>query len=267
MDHRDVFGALSAGSVRRRPDSDRLLDSAPMPPEILPAPASLPPGLRLYAVGDPHGCAAQLDAIHALIAEDAARAPESERVIVYLGDYVDRGPDSRGVIERVLTPPIPATTVHLCGNHEAMMLAALDRPGDEAALALWLRNGGVATLLSYGLTGEDEPEAWAARLPPRHLTFLRGLARRHRVGGYLFVHAGVRPGVPLDAQDEEDLIWIREPFLSSAAAHGAVVVHGHTPGRAPVIRPNRIGLDTGAVYGGRLTAAAFWADRMALYQA
>lgn len=237
-----------------------------MPPEILPAPARLPPGLRLYAVGDPHGCTEKLDAIHALIAEDAARAAEPERAIVYLGDYVDRGRDSRGVIARVLDPPI-AAAVHLCGNHEAMMLDALDRPGDEAALALWLRNGGVATLLSYGLTGEDEPATWAARLPPGHLAFLRGLARRHRVGGYLFVHAGVRPGVPLDAQDEQDLIWIREPFLSSDADHGAVVVHGHTPERAPVIRRNRIGLDTGAVYGGRLTAAVFWADRMALYHA
>jgi serine/threonine protein phosphatase 1 len=238
-----------------------------MPPESLPAPASLPPGVRLYAVGDTHGCADKLDAIHAMIAEDAASAPEPERALVYLGDYVDRGRDSRGVIDRVRAPPIAAATVHLCGNHEAMMLAALDHPSDEAALALWLRNGGVATLSSYGLNGEDEPEIWARRLASGHLAFLRGLARRHRAGGYLFVHAGIRPGVPLDAQDEEDLLWIREPFLSSAADHGAVIVHGHTPEREPVIRRNRIGIDTGAVYGGCLTTLVLWADRMAFLQA
>jgi serine/threonine protein phosphatase 1 len=236
-------------------------------PAPQPAPATLPPGLRVYAVGDTHGCAEKLDAIHARIAEDAGAAPEPERLIVYLGDYVDRGPDSRGVIERVLAPPISGLAVHLCGNHEAMMLDVLDHPGDEAALALWLRNGGVATLTSYGLSGEDPPETWAGRLPPAHLAFLRGLVRSHRAGGYLFAHAGIRPGVPLDAQDADDLIWIREPFLHSTADHGAVVVHGHTPERAPVIRPNRIGLDTGAVYGGPLTAAVFWADRMALLQA
>ncbi|MFQ3622187.1 MAG: metallophosphoesterase family protein [Acetobacteraceae bacterium] len=238
------------------------------PTQAQPAPATLPPGLRVYAIGDTHGCTAQLDALLQQIAEDAAAAPETERRLVYLGDYVDRGADSRGLLERMLAPPpIEACVVPLIGNHEAMMLETLANPGDEERIAHWLRNGGVATLASYGLTGEDPPETWARRIGAEHLDFLRGLARRHAAGGYLFVHAGVRPGVPLDSQDEGDLIWIREPFLSSEADLGAVVVHGHTPGREPVIRRNRIGIDTGAVYGGKLTALVLWADRMRLLQA
>lgn len=237
--------------------------------EIIPAPATLPEGLRVYAVGDIHGCADQLDALHALIAEDAARAPEQRRVIVYLGDYVDRGPDSQGVVERLLLPPrFGAEAVHLAGNHEAMMLDALARPDDDAALSLWTDNGGAVALASWGIDAYGtDPASWAAAIPAAQLAFLRQLRRRASFGGYLFVHAGVRPNVPLEAQDPDDLLWIREPFLSSTADFGAVVVHGHTPGRDVVIRKNRIGLDTGAVFGGKLTCAALWADRLRLIQA
>jgi serine/threonine protein phosphatase 1 len=245
---------------------DRPDDPAPEPG--LDAPASLPEGLRIYAVGDIHGCAARLDVLHGLMAEDAAKAPERRKVIVYLGDYVDRGPDSRGVIERLLgPPPFAAETVHLAGNHEALMLAALDDPGDLRAGALWQMNGGGAALASWGVDPEAPQERWAEAIPPAHLAWLRGLARSVRFGGYVFAHAGVRPGVPLARQDPEDLIWIREPFLSSTADHGAVVVHGHTPGREVVLRRNRIGLDTGAVFGGKLTCAVLWAGRLRLLQA
>ena len=244
------------------PLSDRL-------PEIHPAPASLPPELRVYAVGDIHGCDGQLDDLHQMIAEDAAAAPEARRVIVYLGDYIDRGPDSGRVLETLRYPPrFGAEAIHLAGNHEAMMLDALSHPEDTEAARLWIVNGGAEALGSWGVDPSSvDPRHWAASIPAEQLAFLRTLRRRTAFGGYLFVHAGIRPGVPLDAQDPDDLLWIREPFLSSTADHGAVVVHGHTPGRDVIVRRNRIGLDTGAVYGGKLTCAVLWADRLRLLQA
>jgi serine/threonine protein phosphatase 1 len=233
-----------------------------------PAPAALPPNLRIYAVGDIHGCAGKLDLMHALIAEDAAAAPEAQRVVIHLGDYVDRGADSQGVIARLLTPlPFPAQVIHLAGNHEAMMLDALSRPDDPEAVRLWVANGGAEALASWGIDSGSPPRGWAAAIPGPHLAFLRGLRRRAAFGGYLFVHAGVRPGLPLDQQNPDDLLWIREPFLSSTAELGAVVVHGHTPGREVVIRPNRIGLDTGAVFGGPLSCAVLWGNRLRLLHA
>ena len=235
----------------------------------MPSPGTLPPGLRVYAVGDIHGCADALDALHGLMADDAAHAPEARRVVVYLGDYVDRGPDSRGVIERLIPPPrFGAEPVHLAGNHEAMMLDALHRPDDATAVDLWVNNGGAMALSSWGISAyDDAPVTWPRAIPKNHLGFLLSLRRRATFGSYLFVHAGIRPGIALDAQSADDLLWIREPFLSSMADHGAVVVHGHTPGREVVVRPNRIGLDTGAVFGGPLSCAVFWADRMMILQA
>ena len=230
---------------------------APLPQVIdIPNVPRVPDGLRVYAVGDVHGRADLLGRLDARVGLDAADATEAERRIVYLGDYVDRGPDSRGVIELLAGGPMPGfAAVHLKGNHEDFLLRFLKEP---AVAALWLSNGGAATLQSYGIepAGRDPEElaaALRATLPTGHRRFLEGLALTHEAGDYFFAHAGVRPGVPLDAQDEEDLLWIREEFLHAATDFGKVVVHGHTPGREPDIAPNHIGIDTGAFATGRLT--------------
>ena len=231
--------------------------------DFRPAPGTLPPGYRVYAVGDVHGCRDRLEALHALIAADLAARPVAEPVLVHLGDYVDRGADSAGVVGKLAagSPVAGAATVNLMGNHEHMMLAAL-ASGEQDAAELWLANGGADSLHSWGVPRSAQPKDWAVYLPVPHLLFLRDLALSHRVGGYLFVHAGIRPGVPLERQNRHDLLWIREPFLTSNEGFGVVVVHGHTPRPEPTVRPNRIGIDTGAVMGGTLTCVVLEADRL-----
>jgi serine/threonine protein phosphatase 1 len=227
-------------------------------------PARVPTGTLVYAIGDSHGCVDHLRALHEAILEDAERAAPERRVAVYLGDYVDRGPDPRGLIALLIEEPLPGfERVHLIGNHEAFLLRFLE---DVTVAALWMMNGAAATCRSYGVdpAGPSEHavgDDWLqrelkARIPESHLAFFAGLRPHHLEGDYLFVHAGIRPGIPLEAQQESDLLWIREPFLSSDEDFGKVVVHGHTPGDAPVVRANRIGVDTGACYGGQLTALA-----------
>jgi serine/threonine protein phosphatase 1 len=182
---------------------------------------------------------------------------------VHLGDYVDRGPDSAGVVARLAAgAPVPGLpTVNLMGNHEHMMLAAVASAEAEAT-ELWLANGGADSLLSWNVPHSAQQRDWASYLPRRHLLFLRDLAAFHQAGGYLFVHAGIRPGIPLERQNRHDLMWIREPFLSYKKSFGAVVVHGHTPRPEPVVRPNRVGIDTGAVMGGVLTCLVLEEDRL-----
>ena len=242
--------------------------------------ATVPPGTRVYAVGDSHGCAQLLGALHVAILEDSAAAdaraaPAERRVAVYLGDYIDRGPDSRGLLEMLIAEPLPGfEAIHLMGNHDLFMRQFLD---GEDVTAIWMMNGGAATLRSYGVdpgalhrigggAGRVRAEL-EARLPAAHRGFLSRLRLSHVEGGYFFAHAGVRPGVPLEDQDAHDLVWIREPFLSSKADHGKVVVHGHTPVSAPELRANRIGIDTGACYGGRLTALVLEGDERRFLQA
>nr|WP_294507868.1 metallophosphoesterase family protein [uncultured Rhodopila sp.] len=235
--------------------------------EFAAAPATLPPGQRVYAVGDIHGCMDRLMALHELIAEDIANRPAEHTVLVHLGDYVDRGSDSAQVVDWLTNgPPVAADDiVNLMGNHEHMMLSALAAADNEAS-SLWMTNGGADSLLSWGISRLVPRAEWAAKIPWQHLIFLRDLTISHRVGPYLFVHAGVMPGVPLERQTRHDMIWIREPFLSSRLDHGAVIVHGHTPKRQPVIQPNRIAIDTGAVLGGALTCVVLEEDKLAFLQ-
>jgi diadenosine tetraphosphatase ApaH/serine/threonine PP2A family protein phosphatase len=220
---------------------------------------TLPEGLRLYAVGDVHGRLDLLEALHDLIAADAAKSKAAAKRIVYLGDYLDRGPDSKGVIELLLKPP-PAgfERVILKGNHEDVTESFLT---DLSVAEGWFAYGGIETLKSYGVApprhaGEivRVQAAFAAALPDSHRRLFKSLQLTHRAGGYFFTHAGVKPGVALDRQEEEDLLWIRDEFLRSDQDFGAMVVHGHTITPAPVTRANRIGIDTGAFFSGRLTA-------------
>jgi serine/threonine protein phosphatase 1 len=220
----------------------------------------VPAGSRVYAVGDVHGRVDLLRGINQLIHEDAYAEQAARNVVIYLGDYVDRGPASAEVIDVLLDEPIPGfETIHLAGNHEDTLLRFLS---DPQVVKLWLNFGGAATLLSYGVRPPEpasEREVTRAqeelrqRLPERHLRFLRSLALSHTERDYFFVHAGVRPGVALDAQTPQDCLWIRDRFLSSTDDHGKIVVHGHTITDAPDVRRNRIGIDTGAFASGRLT--------------
>ncbi|MHA1165909.1 MAG: metallophosphoesterase family protein [Alphaproteobacteria bacterium] len=224
--------------------------------------ARAPKNTLIYAVGDIHGQRHLLDDLLDQIVNDAEGFAADRRVLIFVGDYVDRGPRSADVIERLITGlPDNFETHCLLGNHEVILLNFLDRP---ETLGRWLSNGGEATLASYGVRVPDDYEspdaanhcrnAFAAALPKRHLKFLNTLDLHFSCGDYLFVHAGLRPGVKLKKQDPKDLVWIRHEFLNSSEDFGAVVVHGHTPGCKPVIKSNRIGIDTGAVINGRLTA-------------
>jgi serine/threonine protein phosphatase 1 len=228
--------------------------------QLDPAPASLPPERRIYAIGDIHGCETQLANLHARIAEDLADRPIAAPLLLHIGDYVDRGPDTAGVIARLLrgSPIAGVPVVNLMGNHEHTMLEALS--GERAAATDWLFAGGRATLESYGIDPDSPREQWADKIPVSHRGFLCGLPLIYQEGGYAFVHAGVRPGVKLDEQARDDLLRSRQPFLYSEADFGAVIVHGHTPVKAPVVKHNRIAIDTGAVFGGKLTCAVLEAD-------
>jgi serine/threonine protein phosphatase 1 len=225
-------------------------------------PGALPPGLRIYAIGDVHGRLDLLTELHDRIRRDFVAAPAERAVEIFLGDYIDRGPASRQVVEWLLaSKSVGGERICLLGNHEDMVLRALR---DPLMMEAWLYNGGLDTLRSYRVSVDLETadplrrmrRDFQAALPPAHYDFMRGLPRTVSFGGYFFVHAGLSPERPLDAQKPDDLVWIREPFLSSDADFGRIVVHGHTPCAAPEIRPNRINIDTGAFFTGRLTCVA-----------
>ena len=226
--------------------------------------ARTPPGLRLYAIGDVHGRADLLAEMHQRIARDLARRPVADWRVIHLGDYIDRGPDSAGALELLLDYQGEGHGDFLIGNHDRFLLDFLIDP-EGADFDLWIVNGGIHTLDSFGIDGmtmaysNDENacrrlhDKLIAAMRPGLPEFLGGLSQMLRFGDYVFVHAGVRPGVPLEDQSAHDLVWIREPFLSSGEDHGAVIVHGHTPVETVDVRPNRIGIDTGAVFTGKLT--------------
>lgn len=226
-------------------------------PGIAPARAAVPDDTLVIAIGDIHGRIDLLEDLWKQLSSIAARSQCRRRVLVFLGDYVDRGPDSATVIDRLLQGFDGFTTICLKGNHEETMLQFV---GSPQVGELWRNFGGIETLRSYGVAHaqgsnwSDTRAAFAMALPPPHLDFLKNLKLHHVEGDYVFVHAGVRPHVSLDEQAEHDLLWIRDEFLDSDADFGQVVIHGHTPTQEPVIRGNRIGIDTGAFFTGRLTA-------------
>ncbi len=240
-----------------------LLRSAPAPAPIT---TRLAPGERAYAIGDIHGRADLLDLmIDAIEADDAARAP-AETTVILLGDLVDRGPDSAGVIARARAWGQQRKVRYLQGNHEEMFLNGMT---DLGVLRHFLRYGGRETLLSYPITPdeyrvatlEDVQALMAARVPEADLDFMRGMENLIRIGDFVFVHAGIRPGVALEDQSNGDLRWIRGEFIEDTAPRDFAVVHGHTITAEPQISPVRIGIDTGAFASGLLTAIGLEDDQ------
>jgi serine/threonine protein phosphatase 1 len=223
--------------------------------------ASGPQGSRAYAIGDIHGCRAQLEALLALIERDNAARGPAKTYLVVLGDLVDRGPDSRGVIDLFVNrPPAFARPIFLQGNHEEFFLNVLN-DGDDV-VADWLTYGGYECAESYGVskgwtmnaTPHEIVERIRAAVPAAHKQFLENMSDSFRFGDYFFAHAGIRPGIDLAEQSSRDLRWIRDGFLDDRTDHGVVVIHGHTIVEAPEEKSNRIGVDTGAYRSGILTA-------------
>jgi serine/threonine protein phosphatase 1 len=229
---------------------------------------SVPEGTRIYAIGDIHGRLDLLDEVLARVDADTGIHPIPNEIRVFLGDYIDRGPDSKHVLDRLISYCTAQPTVCLMGNHEAFLREFLKNPD---VLSVWRRCGGLDTLLSYGLTPKIETDAQGQRelasalykiLPSSHREFLSSLKRYYICGDFFFVHAGVRPGISLTEQSEDDLLWIREDFLTCEEPFGKVVVHGHTPVLEPEVRANRINIDTGAYATGRLTCLVLESDKI-----
>jgi serine/threonine protein phosphatase 1 len=230
-------------------------------------------GRLVYAVGDVHGRADLLRPLMRDIAQDVlATRPKERPLLVFLGDYVDRGPASRQVVDLILQTRADGAfeVVSLKGNHEEALLEFLD---DPSFAEVWTEYGGAATLASYGVWPvADDPwervrDAFAKTLPEAHLAFFRGLELVRIVGDYAFVHAGVRPRLPLEAQSEHDLLWIRYEFLQDPGPFEKVIVHGHTPAREPEMLKHRLGLDTGAFATGVLTAVRLYGEEQRVMQA
>jgi serine/threonine protein phosphatase 1 len=221
----------------------------------------LPAGVRVYAVGDIHGRYDLLSDLVHRIDEDIRRRPIAHPIEVYLGDYIDRGPDSKRVIDLLAVRMVRHGAICLRGNHESLLEAFLD---DPEVIRHWTHLGALQTLYSYGLlpdateshTPTELHRALRTKLPHTHMLFLQCLRDSFECGDFLFVHAGIRPGIPIGRQSQDDLLWIRDEFLLSEQRHEKIVVHGHTPVVHVDIRHNRINIDTGAWRSGVLTGIA-----------
>ena len=232
---------------------------------------AVPPGQRVYAIGDIHGRADLFHALAAAIEEDDVASTPARTTVILLGDLIDRGADSAGVLAAARAWQQRREVRIIAGNHEEMFLECFE---NAELIRHFLSFGGRETLLSYAvdrtaLAGADAEGTQALMreaVPEADLEFIRGFEDSVAVGGYLFVHAGIRPGVPLAEQGTRDLRWIRGAFTDSRADHGLVVVHGHTIFENPDLRPNRIGIDTGAYYSGRLTALRLEGEARALLE-
>jgi serine/threonine protein phosphatase 1 len=228
----------------------------------------LPDGLCIYAIGDIHGCARQLQDVFSAIDLHLSRAAPARALHVFLGDYIDRGPASAQTIDLLIERSRHHESIFLKGNHEAFLFEVLQ---DASRLEAWKEFGGFQTLMSYGLAPSLNPDrdeqnelvqALMRGMPDHHRRFFSSLRSSFLCGDFLFVHAGVKPGVPLRQQREEDLLWIRDEFLQSKEDFGKFVVHGHTPVPKPDIRSNRINIDTGAYATGILTLLTIQGERM-----
>lgn len=220
---------------------------------------AIPAGQRVYAIGDIHGRLDLLSSLaHAIEADEKARSP-ADTTIVLLGDLVDRGPSSAAVLDYARAWSWQRNLCILAGNHEEVFLESLE---SDEKMRQFLYFGGWETLISYGVdrrelaaaTLEEARKLMHAAVPEADLEFVRSFRDYQVIGDYLFVHAGIRPGIPPEEQDTKDLRWIRKPFLNATGDHGYMVVHGHSITAMPDVRPNRIGIDTGAYMSGRLTA-------------
>jgi serine/threonine protein phosphatase 1 len=228
----------------------------------------LPEGVRIYAIGDVHGRADLLDRKLSLIDAHVAAHPIARPIFLFVGDYIDRGPASREVLDLLINCAKGREMVFLRGNHDVYILNFIENP---ALLRDWSKIGGLETLMSYGVQPSLNADAAAQKelakaldnaLPAAHRKFLSELDVSFPCGSYFFVHAGVRPGIPLAKQSEDDMLWIRDEFLLHEEDFGKIIVHGHTPVRELDIRPNRINIDTGAYVTGQLTCVVLEGDRV-----
>jgi serine/threonine protein phosphatase 1 len=241
-------------------------------PALPSTPATTPPGTRVYAVGDIHGRLDLFEALIRSIEADDVHRPSACTTVILLGDLIDRGPESAGVVSRAREWAQRRDVRLIMGNHEEMFLDSFTKAG---VLRNFMRFGGEETMLSYGIPqhalAEGDSDALqrllAETVPEEDRDFLAGFEKMVRLGDYVFVHAGVHPDQPLDRQSGQDCRWIREPFLSHAGDFGGVIVHGHTVTESPEIRANRIGIDTGAYMSGTLTAVGLEGTQRWLIQA